>query len=236
MIETGRYNQTSRNDRFCPICNSGIIEDEFHFLFHCPKYSIPREKFYNQIQQNFVDFNQLSYTELIIKLMNSQNFSVNSNLLKFVSLCNDLRNNLLSNHADDTWLTIGIIALHYHYYDLFVCLFFFTLKLLQYCNYIIIVMQIKLMLLLLLLLLCPLLALFQIGGHVEYVCVSNYQFRLLQIATVITMCQKYYKLQQYPRWQTEPADIQYNFKFSLDLFLSPNGKIQLANKTKKTCT
>ena len=32
---------------------------------------------------------------------------------------------------------------------LFVCLFFFMLKLLQYCNYIIIVMQIKLMLLLL---------------------------------------------------------------------------------------
>ena len=78
------------------------FEDEFHSLFHCPKYSIPREKFYNQIQQNFVNFNQLSYTELIIKLMNSQNFSVNSHLLKFVSLCNDLRINLLSNHADDT--------------------------------------------------------------------------------------------------------------------------------------
>ena len=44
----------------------------------------------------------VTYTELIIKLMNSQKFSVNSHLLKFVSLCNDLRNNLLSNHADDT--------------------------------------------------------------------------------------------------------------------------------------
>ena len=55
------------------------------------------------MQQNFVDFNQLSYTELMIKLMNSQNFSVNSHFeLKFVSLCNDLRNNLVSNHADDT--------------------------------------------------------------------------------------------------------------------------------------
>ena len=102
MIETGRYNQIYRNDRFCPICNSVITEDEFHFLFPCPKYSISREKFYNQIQQNFVDFNQLSYTELIMKLMNSQNFSVNSHLLKFVFLCNDLRTNLLSNHADDT--------------------------------------------------------------------------------------------------------------------------------------
>ena len=34
--------------------------------------------------------------------MNSQNFSLNSHLLKFISLCNDLRNNLLSNHIDDT--------------------------------------------------------------------------------------------------------------------------------------
>ena len=53
------------------------------------------------MQQNFADFNQPSCTELKIKLKNSQNFSVNSHLLKFVSL-NDLRNNSLSNHTDDT--------------------------------------------------------------------------------------------------------------------------------------
>ena len=90
------------NPYLSPVCNSGIIEDEFLFLLHCPKYSVPREKFYNQIQHNFVDFNQLSCTELIIKLMNSQNFSVNSHLLKFVSLCNDLRDDLSSNHTDGT--------------------------------------------------------------------------------------------------------------------------------------
>ena len=95
MIETGRYNQTSRNDRFCPISFSLPLSKTFN----------PKGEFYNQIQQTFVDFNQLSYTELIIKLMNSQNFSVNSHLLKFVSLCNDLRTNLL---------TVVIIALHYH--------------------------------------------------------------------------------------------------------------------------
>ena len=33
--------------------------------------------------------------------MNSQNFPVNSHQLKFVSLCNDLRTNLSSNHADE---------------------------------------------------------------------------------------------------------------------------------------
>ena len=100
--ESRLYDQTRHNDRFCPVCNSGIIEDEFHFLLHCPKYSIPRKKFYNQIQHYFVDFNQLSSTELLIKLLNSQNFSQNSHLLKFVSICNDLRNKLLSNHTDGT--------------------------------------------------------------------------------------------------------------------------------------
>ena len=89
-----------------------IIEDEFHFFLHCSKYSMPRKKVYNQIQHNFVDFNQLS------TLMNSQNFFVNSNLLKFVSLCNDLRNNLPSNHTNDSWLTIVIIVLCYHWYKL----------------------------------------------------------------------------------------------------------------------
>ena len=74
-------------------------------LLKCASFSICSSvtKLLNQIQQSFVDFNQLSYTELVIKLMNSQNFSVNSHLLKFVSLSNnDLRNNLLSNHTDDT--------------------------------------------------------------------------------------------------------------------------------------
>ena len=59
-----------------PPPRSALDEDEFHFLLNCPKYSIPKEKFYNQIQHNFVNFNQLSCTELIIKLMNSQNFSL----------------------------------------------------------------------------------------------------------------------------------------------------------------
>ena len=71
---SGRYNQTPHIDRFCPVCNSGIIEDEFHFLLHC---SNPTK---------FCDFNQMSCTELIIKLMNSQNFSVNSNFFEIWTL------------------------------------------------------------------------------------------------------------------------------------------------------
>ena len=87
MTETERYNQTPHNDRFCPIINSDIIEGEFHFLSHFPKDSIPREKFYNQIPQSFADFNQLSCTELKLKLMNSQNFSVNILPRRLISPC-----------------------------------------------------------------------------------------------------------------------------------------------------
>ena len=68
-----------------------IIEDGFHFSCIFQSIQSQGKKFYNQIQQNFADFNQPSCTELKIKLKNSQNFSVNSHLLKFVSLCNDLR-------------------------------------------------------------------------------------------------------------------------------------------------
>ena len=71
--------------------------------------------------KHFVNFNQLSCTELIIKLMNSQTFSLNSHLLKFISLCNDLRNNLLSNHIDDTNDSID----HCYHIVLFVLFFFF---------------------------------------------------------------------------------------------------------------
>ena len=47
MIETGRCSQIpARVNRRCPTCGSNQIEDEIHLLFHCPKYSIFRDRFY----------------------------------------------------------------------------------------------------------------------------------------------------------------------------------------------
>ena len=37
-IETGRFNQTKVEDRFCNICKEGFIEDELHFLCICSEY------------------------------------------------------------------------------------------------------------------------------------------------------------------------------------------------------
>ena len=50
MIETGRYNQIPRVNRICPTCGSNQIEDEIHLLFHRPKYSIFRDRFYRKLE------------------------------------------------------------------------------------------------------------------------------------------------------------------------------------------
>ncbi|MEW8545054.1 MAG: reverse transcriptase family protein [Candidatus Thiodiazotropha sp.] len=45
-IETGRYIGLDRDTRFCKRCNMQIVEDEYHFLLVCPKYSDIRRKYF----------------------------------------------------------------------------------------------------------------------------------------------------------------------------------------------
>ena len=42
-IELGRYHGISRDERLCPICLSGEIEDEIHILLHCDAYQAARD-------------------------------------------------------------------------------------------------------------------------------------------------------------------------------------------------
>ena len=45
MIEIGRYNQTTKDNRYCPFCGCNVIEDEVLFLFQCPTYCMISNKF-----------------------------------------------------------------------------------------------------------------------------------------------------------------------------------------------
>ena len=48
-IETGRFQRHSHipaSERFCKLCNTGEVEDEFHFLIRCPLYKALRENLY----------------------------------------------------------------------------------------------------------------------------------------------------------------------------------------------
>ena len=85
-----------RENRLCPSCRSNEIEDETHFLFNCPKYFIQRDELYNKVQFYVHNIKQLPPIEAIKELMNSSNYLVNLQLMKFVLSCFDLRSKLLS--------------------------------------------------------------------------------------------------------------------------------------------
>jgi len=103
-IETGRYDQITRVNRLCPICESNQIEDESHFLIYCNKYSIVRNTFYkkNKIEHIILTFKQLFSLQASGELKNSSNHHINIQLAKFISSCFDLCNILLSNQTNVT--------------------------------------------------------------------------------------------------------------------------------------
>lgn len=73
MIESGRYSQSPHDKRLLPVCDSNEIEHEIHFLCYCPKYlNLRNEFFFAQIQSHLRNFQQLSYSDLVIKLMKSE--------------------------------------------------------------------------------------------------------------------------------------------------------------------
>ena len=43
-IETGRYNNITRENRTCKLCNTNMVESEYHFLCICPVYNDLRIK------------------------------------------------------------------------------------------------------------------------------------------------------------------------------------------------
>ena len=70
-IETGRFTNVSLRNRTCLVCNSGEIEDEFHFLCCCIKYSLERSKLHRKIKTDVVNFNSLDDIDKFL-LLNSE--------------------------------------------------------------------------------------------------------------------------------------------------------------------
>ena len=77
-IEKGRHNHVPRSERLCMNCNLGVIEDEYHVILICPKYSDLRIRF---ILPKY-------YTQPSLKrfcqLMNNKNADVIGKLAAFV--------------------------------------------------------------------------------------------------------------------------------------------------------
>ena len=58
MIEVGRHKKLPANERYCPFCPENV-EDESHFLFHCPIYRFQRSKYLASITGGIHNFDML---------------------------------------------------------------------------------------------------------------------------------------------------------------------------------
>ena len=96
MIEIGRYNQTAKDNRHCPFCGCNVIEDKVCFLFQCPTSSMIKNKSYYKVKTLIPNITQLPINILINELMNSSNYFINIQFIKYISACFDVRGKLLN--------------------------------------------------------------------------------------------------------------------------------------------
>ena len=89
MIEIGRYNKThlQRDERICKNCDTGKVEDEFHFLLECPNYSQERHAFFNNIKTKIHLFTSMSDKEKFEWLFIQEDLSVLENFALFIDNC-----------------------------------------------------------------------------------------------------------------------------------------------------
>ncbi|XP_069129308.1 uncharacterized protein [Argopecten irradians] len=84
-IETGRYRNVERNNRLCRNCELFEIEDEYHFLFICPKFSDIRRKYI----KNYFWVKPSVYK--VIELLNTHNMKDLNSLGKYIIEANNSR-------------------------------------------------------------------------------------------------------------------------------------------------
>ena len=87
-IETGRYTNVPREQRFCLQCNMNVVETEYHFLLACPKYRELRHKYFKRYFCHWPNLNKFE------SLMSSQCTKTINNLAKFVYYAFQLRLNV----------------------------------------------------------------------------------------------------------------------------------------------
>ncbi|XP_053375235.1 uncharacterized protein LOC128547230 [Mercenaria mercenaria] len=86
-IESGRYgaNRVEHNQRYCLLCNSGDIEDEYHFIIKCPVYDTIRKLYikpYYYRRPSVYKFTQLMHNTQRSALLKLSKFIYNAFILR----------------------------------------------------------------------------------------------------------------------------------------------------------
>ena len=91
-IQTGRFarDRIERNLRYCEICNSDEIEDEFHFLFKCPAYDSLRKQYIKRYYYNRANMIKCK------QLLTSTRYSEIRSLAKYIHEAFKTRKQLLN--------------------------------------------------------------------------------------------------------------------------------------------
>ena len=118
--------------QFQVLCRPGVFnaieDDEIHFLCYCPKYLKLRNEFFVQIKSHLHNFHELSYSDLVIKKINSKDMYLNYDwrlISHYWIICVKC---ILSCKKNATWLSvINMILLFFFFFSF---LFYVTLAIL----------------------------------------------------------------------------------------------------------
>ena len=91
MIEIGRYEDTPREERFCPFCPH-VVENESHFMFICPIYSSLRTRYLSPITTSIPNFQFLPHDAKLQALLTN----IEQGIVKFIATGMELRQFLVS--------------------------------------------------------------------------------------------------------------------------------------------
>ena len=85
-IERGRYQNIPQNNRICPKCDTGAIEDEMHFFVYCPAYTTFRKELIIKLKCCFKNLDSLTDYKIPL-ILNSSSLIVNKALIEYINNC-----------------------------------------------------------------------------------------------------------------------------------------------------
>ena len=75
-VETGRYRipKVPLERRVCQVCNSDLVEDEFHFIMVCNKHELERNKLLYYIAQKDLSFMHLNPFNKFLYILSNESY------------------------------------------------------------------------------------------------------------------------------------------------------------------
>ena len=97
------YDNIPRDERLCGLCNCNRIEHETRFLLDCSSFSLIREMFFStKLEPKMLFLRLQSHETLLSHLMNSTDYSINIQLISFISSCFELKGKRVSGMINPT--------------------------------------------------------------------------------------------------------------------------------------